>query len=189
MTLVKTCNDTKLKDALNTAINLRSEGKPLQALRYMESVRTWFDDPTQLRRFHNGLGITYVDLCDYESAIKEYETALMISGDELETAAIQGNIANALLALGRTDETHAFLDHAEQTLRGCGEDAWLADRLETRARAYLTDGDYEKAKDAAKEAFDLHWYGFDSKATSQSLKTLCACFEAYTRAYKAQVNI
>lgn len=174
MTIVKTCN-TKLKDALNIAISMRMEGRPQDALRYMESVRPFFDDPEALRRFHNGLGVTYFELCDYESAVKEYETALMFSGDELETAAIQGNIANALLALGRTDEAHAFLSHAEAVLRERGEDSWLGDRLETRARAYLREGNYVEARRAAKEAFDLHWHGFDSKALDQSFETLSLC--------------
>lgn len=172
---IKAQTGAKLKDALNTAILIRQEGKPLEALRFMESVRDLFDDPEQLRRFHNGLGITYFDLSEFEKAIEEYETALMISGDEMESSAIQVNIANALLALGRTDEARAFLSHAEAALRTGLDDGFLAHALDTKARVYLREGNYVEARRAAKEAFDLHWHGFDSKALDQSWETLSLC--------------
>lgn len=175
---VKTQADQRLKDALNIAINMRMEGRPQDALRYMESVRPFFDDPEALRRFHNGLGVTYFELCDYERAVKEYELALHIAGDELETAAIQGNIANALLALGRTDEAHAFLSHAEAVLRERGEDAWLCDRRETRARAYLAEGKFKEAVAAADEAYELARYGISEVAIEYTLDTLTQCRKA-----------
>jgi tetratricopeptide (TPR) repeat protein len=177
--------DTLLKEALNKAIILRSEGQYEWALKDMESAREMFESAPLVyqRRFFNGFGVTYFKLGLYGQAIDYYMEALSVPlGDDpdepFEMAVIRGNIADALVANNEPLEAHSHLDRAEPILRERADKSWLADRLETRARAYLKEGKPCEARDAAQEAYDLHRFGFDSEATAQSLKTLMICFEA-----------
>lgn len=158
-------------------------GELNEAILYTESVKPYFSEPKPLRRLLNNLGLTYRALGENEKAIDAYLEALELPvsdhEDEFESAAVEGNIANALVALKRTEEAHLFLDRAIRVLREANEDVWLGDRLETRARAYLIEGKYREALDAAKEAFDLHWHAFNLESLKQSFNTLAMCFEAY----------
>jgi tetratricopeptide (TPR) repeat protein len=168
---------TKLKDALNLAVNMRSEGRSADALSYMLSVQSFFDDePLYLRRFLNGLGITYFDLHDHERACAEYRKALVIPAEtdeqEIEQAVVKANLSNSLLELNEIEEAHRLLNEAEMIYRAAKEEAWLGNALEIRARVYLKEGKPEKARAAAKESLDLLWYGFDSRAREEAAKTL-----------------
>jgi tetratricopeptide (TPR) repeat protein len=175
----------KLKDAINRANALCNAGKLDESINYTLAVKGFFDEPKYLRRLLNNLGYTYYEKGEFEQAVDSYMEALELpvndSEDEFESAAVEGNIANALVALGRTEEAHLFLDKAERVLRLANEDVWLGDRLETRARAYLLEGKFKLALDAAKEAFDLHWNAFNTESLKQSINTLARCFEAYER--------
>lgn len=187
MTYTDVQTQTKFKAALGDGITLRKLGLFDKAIDHYRSIRRFFDesDPTNLRRFYSGIGVIYFNLGDYEQAILEYEQGLRLpindSQDEIEDAALKGNIANALVELKRTAEAHAFLDHAEKVLRDRQVDDWLGDRLETRARAYFIDDEYLKALEAAKESFDLLWHCFDTESLSQAIKTLGMAFEACKR--------
>lgn len=181
--LTKVQIDPKLKMAIDKAIIMRAEGHFEAAHKFEESIRFLFDEsePAALRRYLNGLGVSEFTLGNYEKAINAYELALRLpateSYEELERAAVEGNIANALVGLHRTNEAHAFLDHSEEVLRANHVDDWLADRLETRARAFLLDGENQKALEAAKEAFDLAWNCFSSESINVALKTLSMCWD------------
>lgn len=176
--------DSKLKIAIDRAIILRAEKRFEEALRYQESIRFLFDEsnPIYFRRFLCGCGITYFSLGDYESAKTEYKRALGLpiigSYDSLEIAAIEGNLANALVELGEIEEAHSYLDHSEKVLRANQVDDWLGDRLETRARAYYLEGKFEKAIKAAEEAYHLHCQSFSEESIKVSSKTLDMCREA-----------
>jgi|ERR1051325_419967 tetratricopeptide (TPR) repeat protein len=177
---------TKLKDALNVAINLRAEGKDRDALIYMENVRPFFtDEPIYLRRFHNGLGLTHFNLQEYAEAIIEFREALEVplttdeSWETLEVAAVHLNLANAFLEVESTSEAHEILSSAETLFREAHEQSWLGETLETSARVYLSEGKYREALDTAKEAVDILWDGLNVKSLGGAIRTLYRAFTAY----------
>jgi tetratricopeptide (TPR) repeat protein len=177
---------TRLKDALNVAVDLRRQGKYTEALRYMKNVEGFFDcDPHYLRRFHAGVGVTYFLLSEYEQAIAAYEKALTFpvfdSEEVAEAALIEGNIADSLVALKRPQEAQAFLDKSESILKSCDE-VWYAERRETRARALMLEYRFTEAGIVAKEAVDILWTAYhtfvvDGATLRQAMKTLYMAFE------------
>jgi len=179
---------TKLKKALGDGIKLRKRGLFDEALSHYASIRVFFDesDPAYLRRYLNGVGVIHFNLGSHTQAVELYEQALNLpiadSYEELEDAAVKGNLANALVELRRTSEAHAFLDHAERVFREHQVDDWLGDRLETRARAYLIDSENEKAWKAINEAVGLLMHCFDEESLEIAIKTQGVVFEACKRA-------
>lgn len=179
-------NRTVFKQAVNDAYALYLRGELDASIAYALRVKPQISDAKYLRRLLCNMGLAYFDKGEFERAVDCYAEALELPvndhEDRFESAVVEGNMANAFVALNRTEESHLFLDRAERVLREAREPVWLGDRLETRARAYLLDGRYREALDAAKEAVEMHWYAFNVEALGQSIKTLAVCFEAFTHA-------
>jgi len=173
--------NAKLKTAIDKAIIMRAENHYKEALSYQESIRFLFDEsnPIYFRRYLCGCGITHFTLGNYEQAKADYLKALELpiigSYDSLEIAAIEGNLANALVELGEIEEAHSYLAHAEKVLRANHVDDWLGDRLETRARAYHAEGKFDEALKAAEEAYQLHCNSFSAESIKVSKRTLDMC--------------
>lgn len=168
--------NSKLKEAIRKGILLRSEGRFLEALNYMESIRGFFDDGPYLRHFYCGLGRTYRLLGRAEDAIAEYEKAHKVSitdeSDHMDIAAIESNIANAKLDLSLAQDALNWLACAEEYFREKKDDHWLGEILETKARAYLQLGHQDLAEQAAQESYDLLKHYFDTPALERARETL-----------------
>ena len=180
MTPVTVQIQTKLKDALNVAINMRVEERYEDALNYMESVRGFFEeDELYMGRFGCGLGVTRLRMGHLREAIEEYEKAygLLIKHDEAEAAVVLGNIADAYVELNQIPDAHSYLDRAEAILKNHSE-IWYAERRETRARAYLKSGHIDDARDAISEAVSILEHGFEERALNEAKATHRLCFES-----------
>ncbi|HKS27782.1 MAG TPA: tetratricopeptide repeat protein [Pyrinomonadaceae bacterium] len=179
-------NCLRFKRAVNDAYALYLRGELDESIRRALDAKPQINDPKYLRRLLSNMGMAYFDKGEFDSAVECYAEALELpvddAEDRFESAVVEGNMANAFVALNRAEESHLFLDRAERVLREAREPVWLGDRLETRARAYLLEGRHKEAIGAAKEAVDLHWCAFNVEALAQSIKTLAVCFEAFERA-------
>jgi tetratricopeptide (TPR) repeat protein len=170
---------TKLKDALNIAINMRAEGRYEDALNYMESVRPFFEgEDLYTGRFHCGLGVTYFRMGKHDRAIGEYKIAFsyLAQCDPMEAAAIHTNIADVLIDIDRTDEA---LEHLEISIDEFSQyEAWKGQTLETKARALLKVGKKQEAYEAAKEAVRILESCDEPMALREAMETKRICFEA-----------
>lgn len=180
-------NHEKLKMAIRKSILLRQEGKYQESLSYLLAIDFLFDEsePTYLRHYICSLGRAYRFLGRSQEAIDEYERALKVpirdEEDHADVAAIESNIAEALLDLNRPDEAHAFLDCPEEYLREKQNDHWLGEILESRARAYLQQNETELAIKAAQESYDLLKHYFDTPALEQARETLRVALQSVVR--------
>lgn len=173
----------RLKACVNDANTLRRQGKPDEAIKYIENVRPFFDEPKYLRRLLNSLGLARFELAEYERAVESYKEALSVDvlddEDEMEAVAIRANIANCLVLLDRPDEA---LNHIDTVIEAFTYyEAWKGQTLETKARALLTAGRVSEAYDASKESVRILETCDEPKALREAMQTQRLCFEAYQK--------
>lgn len=163
-------------------------------LAHYQSIGRFFEDapPAWKRHYLGNLGIAYQENGQDERAIAAYIKAIQVKGDEDESviATINGNLANALLSMGRADESLIYLSQPEDYHRNnvpIGPEEkkqWafkLGNALETKARALYALND-KSCVAVAKEAVDLLYeYWEDAHATGRAIRTLAICWEAKTR--------
>jgi tetratricopeptide (TPR) repeat protein len=92
--------------------------------------------------------------------------------DYLSIAAILNNLANTLLELGETDEAHARVDRAERIFNDAGEQAWLAQVYDTRAKVYIAQGIYKEAVRWASRAVLILMDGVERDPYEEAKATL-----------------
>lgn len=97
--------------------------------------------------------------------------------DDLAIAAVLNNLANTLLDLGETDEAHARIDRAERIFNDAGEQAWLAQVYDTRAKVYLAQGIYKEAVRWASRAVLILMDGVESDPYEEAKETLGRAIE------------
>ena len=175
----------QLKGVIRDGIELLNAGKLVEALNHHLSIRSFFNEfePEYLRHFLCNLGLVYYEMGEYQLAINYLMEALGLEPaqdhEHSDIAAINVNIANVLLLLGRPDEAHTFLVQPEEYFISAYDSEKHGEVLETRARAFLMEGKNALALTAARIAVNLLLeYCEDSRPTGRAIRTLAACWEA-----------
>lgn len=177
-----TDQERRIKDHLNVAINLRSEGKYLAALWYQRGYAHELKGcgPELQGKHHNGLGISHFNLGSFHEAIEEYRLAekLFIEAEEPTLAATSAaNIANSQIELDQIDDALLCLDRAEVVFEEAGATTWLAQIEETRARAYVRQGETRLAAKYAAQSFIRLVDGFEDAPLREAVATLQRALE------------
>jgi tetratricopeptide (TPR) repeat protein len=154
-------------------------------LKFYQDVDFLFEDaPPKFQRFYFcNLGIACQETGKDDLAKDCFLKALDYEGSELDTATINGNLANVFLSLGRADDCLIYLSQPEEYYRAheplTDKKEWafrLGNALETKARALRALGD-KNALDVADEAEKLLFqYCRDDRATGRAIRTKWACW-------------
>lgn len=131
--------------------------------------------------FHNMRGLTYKDLLeggaasDYgDRAAIEFTAASFHfeqSGHARYQASVEGNYGKLLLATGRLAEAHEHLSFARGLFAGLRDRRGAVQVDETRARAFIADGRFDKAWEVIRYAITVLEQGGERALLAEALTT------------------
>lgn len=132
-------------------------------------------------RYHNEFAIVLENLgaiencADYfDSAAMEYTAASLDfeqAGHSRYQACVENNLAMLYLKVNRTAEAHDHLDRAQALFTRLDDTVHLAQVYETRARAWLVEGELAKAEREARLAVAMLEKGDESSLLTDALLT------------------
>ena len=121
----------------------------------------------------NNVGLTLFNLRRFKDALKYLEQARRLSvsaKNKVQTAVIDENIAQVLIAEGKLKEAEAIARHAVQVLDKTGHQGFLADALITHGTALARLGKREQAQFTLQRAVNTaHQVGALNKAGMAAL--------------------
>jgi tetratricopeptide (TPR) repeat protein len=156
---------------LQEALIIHLESYPLVQLTSHHSLKA---------KFHNGLGITYEMLCEYDRALIEYEAVRFHTeeaGDMASVGYAVVNIAKVLCELNRGTEARAHLDSGRAYF--AQNPVALAQLNETEARICLKEEKPLEALSLAMDACQTFIRQGQKKLLDDSLPTLLKALADY----------
>lgn len=162
---------------LTLALIARSEGQLDEAMSIhraiAEEVATLGADLTW-GMFHNGLGLTYKQMGATDDAIIELTAAAYyfeVSSHARYRIPTEINLANLFVLTKQQEAAHARLDQAERLAKEIRDEVHLAQAKDSRALAFLAEGNYEAAEAAARESVAILERGDEHALLVDSLTT------------------
>lgn len=131
--------------------------------------------------FHNMRGLTYNNLLEGGAAGDYADRALVElaaasyhfeqSGHARYQARVEGNYGKLLLAMNRPAEAHQHLSYARGLFTGLRDRGTVAQIDETRARAFIAEGRFDKAVEVIERAIDVLEQGGERAHLAEALTT------------------
>jgi DNA-binding NtrC family response regulator/Flp pilus assembly protein TadD len=155
----------ELRAVLDLAVIERTSNRIHECLRLLLDASPMFDASEShglKARFHNQLGTTLKELgaaeqrSDYfDRALIEYTAASFHfeqAGNVRFRAVVENNLGFVFLLNNRFEEAHEHLDRAQRLFISLKDDGSIAQLNDTRARAFLAQGDNTEAERVARAA-------------------------------------
>ena len=162
----------KVQNRLSDALYIFRQAAPLFAASNNQTLKG---------RFHNELAIVLEklgaaeDRADYiEQASMEYTAASLHfeeAGHARYQACVENNLAMLYLKVNRVTDAHEHLDRAQALFTRLNDNVHLAQVGETRARAWLKEGEFAKAEKEARLAVQMLETGGEQSLLAEALTT------------------
>ena len=135
------------------------DGEYDRALAYLSEVRGLAEKLDDRRRatYFFDLAHSYRETGDYEAAVRTGYASLTLFAAmhaDLETAALENDMALAFLKLGNLSRAHDLVASARTRFEALGDTRWLAHIADTEAQIALAGSDLDQAATLAEQAIE-----------------------------------
>jgi len=127
----------------------------IEAANFNESKKD-INSASRLSTNYNSIGLIYVEMKEYQNALKYYHKAIQTSSAAEDRSIPYGNMAEIFLLLNQVDSLNFYaekcfeLEYELQSPRGLAYAEWL------RAEAYLIAEKYQLAEQSANKSIQLY---------------------------------